>query len=157
MNHCMKDSFIALRRISKNVKSFGLWQANCLEAKNLKRPTNLSCLCSMFNFAFGFNFLPPYVNKEDLVEKYMMTLVKYLVDHEQDNSHIIGGFFPEGVLNFLSAYYFANGPESLALIIDSSVKYGLCDMGNFGEQLAQYFLLEPSFFVLTPRLKRLEN
>ena len=39
---------------------------------------NLALLYSMFNFAFGTNFLPSHLKKEDLIESYLMTLVKYL-------------------------------------------------------------------------------
>ena len=47
--------------------------------------------------------------------------------------------------------------DSLSLIIDSSVKYGLCDIGNFGEQLAQYFLLRAAFFCIDSSLKKVRK
>jgi hypothetical protein len=66
---------------------------------------DLQCLFSLFNFAFGTNHLPYYIRKEDLVEKYMMTLLKYEpyivnqkldeeLEVEEKESLIIGGFMP---------------------------------------------------------------
>ena len=103
----------------------------------------IGLLFGMLNFAFGTNFLPSYVSKEDLIENHLMTLVEFL--DEDEASSIIGGFLPEGVINFLSARYFVQFPESLTKVITSSVKYGLCDIGNFGELLAQFILLQNIF------------
>ena len=97
----------------------------------------------MLNFAFGTNFLPSYINKEDLIENHLMTLVEFL---DKDGvSSIIGGFLPEGVINFLSARYFVQFPKSLTKVVNSSVKSGLCDIGNFGELFAQFILLQNIF------------
>ena len=38
----------------------------------------IGLLFGMFNFAFGTNFLPSYVSKEDLIENHLMTLVEFL-------------------------------------------------------------------------------
>ena len=38
----------------------------------------IGLLYGMFNFAFGTDFLPSYVNKEDLIENHLMTLVEFL-------------------------------------------------------------------------------
>ena len=137
---------------------------------------NLSCLYSMFNFAFGTNHLPPYIDKKDLIENYMMTLVKYLVEYEteivkqkqqsdeqkkenedKESSHIIAGFMPEGVLNFLSARYFVQYPKSLSTILMTSVRYGLCDRGGYGELLAQFFLLSAIFLYIDSDLDRVRK
>ena len=50
------------------------------------------------------NFLPPHVKKEDLVENYLMTLIKYF--DEKGESFVAGCFLPEGAFNVLSAKYF---------------------------------------------------
>ena len=134
----------------KDCTEFSFMASKLFGGGEYETTKNHSCLFSMFNFAFGTNYLPSFVNREDLVEKYMMTLVKYVVEHGEDTSHIVGGFFPEGVLNFLSAKYFAGNPDSLFSILNSSVKYGLCNVGGFGELLAQYFLLRTIFFAIDP-------
>ena len=103
----------------------------------------IGLLFGMLNFAFGTNFLPSYVSKEDLIENHLMTLVEFL--DEDGASYIVGGFLPEGVINFLSARYFVQFPESLIKVFNSSVKCGLCDIGNFGELLAQFILLQNIF------------
>ena len=103
----------------------------------------IGLLFGMLNFAFGTDFLPSYVSKEDLIENHLMTMVEFLNEH--DASYIVGGFLPEGVINFLSARYFVQFPESLIKVFDSSVKCGLCDIGNFGELLAQFILLRNIF------------
>ena len=103
----------------------------------------IGLLFGMLNFAFGTDFLPGYVSKEDLIENHLMTLVEFLNEHGA--SYIVGGFLPEGVINFLSARYFAEFPASLKQVFTSSVKCGLCDIGNFGELLAQFILLQNIF------------
>jgi hypothetical protein len=119
----------------------------------------LPCLYSMFNFAFGTNLLPPHIDKEDLVVNHMMTLVKYQIEFEPDivkqkrlfnpkqekDSYITGGFLPEGVLNFLSARYFAKYPNSFSRILMNFTKHCICSSGSYGELLAQYFLLRTMF------------
>ena len=103
----------------------------------------IGLLYAMLNFAFGTNFLPSYVSKEDLIENYLMTLVVFL---DKDGvSSIVGGFLPEGVINFLSARYFAQFPASLTQVSNSFVKCGLCDIGNFGKLLTQFILLQNIF------------
>ena len=103
----------------------------------------IGLLYSMLNFAFGTNFLPSNVSKEDLIENHLMTLVEFL---DKDGvSSIVGGFLPEGIINFLSARYFVEFPASLTKVFTSSVKYGLCDVGNFGELLAQFILIQNIF------------
>ena len=108
---------------------------------------NDHCLYSMFNFAFGTNFLPAYMKKEDLVENYLMTLVRYLcwIKDGKEYNYIVGGFLPEGVINFIAAKYFVQFPLSLSKVLSCSVMYGLCSVGQFGELLAQYFLLQTTF------------
>ena len=103
----------------------------------------IGLLYGMFNFACGTNFLPSYVSKEDLIENHLMTLVKFL--DEFGASCIVGGFLPEGVINFLSARYFAEYPGSLSMVFSSSLEYGLCDIDNFGELLAPFILLKNIF------------
>jgi hypothetical protein len=49
------------------------------------------------------------------------------------------------VLNFLSARYFARDPDSLALILKISARYGFCNSSSYGVLLAQYFLLRAMF------------
>ena len=118
---------------------------------------NDHCLFSMFNFAFGTNFLPAYMKKEDLAENYLMTLVKYLcwVKDGQEYNYIVGGFLPEGVINFLAAKYFVQFPESLSKVLSSSVMYGLCSIGQFGELLAQYFLIQTLFYCIDEEREKL--
>ena len=141
----------------KDCTEFSFMATKLFGGGEYTKTKNYSCLYSMFNFAFGTNYLPSFVNREDLVEKYMMTLVKNVVDHEEDTSHIVGGFFPEGVLNFLSAKYFAGNHESLFSILKSSVKYGLCNVEGFGELLAQYFLLRAIFFCIDTKLLKVRK
>ena len=106
--------------------------------------TKIGLLYSMFNFAFGTNFLPNHVSREDLIENHLMTLVEYL--DEQGAGYISAGFLPEGVINFLSARYFVEfSLKSLKPIFSSAIKYGLCDIGNFGELFAQFILLRNIF------------
>jgi hypothetical protein len=105
-------------------------------------------LYSMFNFAFGANFLPSHLSKEDLVENYLMTLVKYL--DEDGTSYEIGSFLPEGVFSVISAKYFVDFPDSLSDIFSSSVKFGLCDTNNYGELLVQYILIRNAFYCIDP-------
>ena len=93
----------------------------------------------MFNFAFGVNHLPPHVKKTDLVDNYLMTLLKYL--NHKGKYYVVGCFLPEGVFNFLSARYFVKNPGSLSSVLSSSFQHGLCHNGNYGELLAQYILL----------------
>ena len=107
--------------------------------------SNISLLYGMFNLAFGTNFLPSYVSKEDLIANHLMTQVKFLNEYKHGANCIVGGFLPEGVINFLSARYFSEYPDSLSMVFSSSVKYGLCDIGNFGELLAQFILLKNIF------------
>ena len=38
----------------------------------------IGLLFGMLNFAFGTDFLPSYVSKEDLIENHLMTLVEFL-------------------------------------------------------------------------------
>ena len=118
---------------------------------------NNQCLYCMFNFAFGTNFLPAYMKKEDLVENYLMTLVKYLfwIKEGQEYNYIVGGFLPEGVINFLAAKYYVQFPESLSKVLSSSVMYGLCSIGQFGELLAQYFLLQTLFYCIDEEREKL--
>ena len=101
----------------------------------------IGLLYSMFNFAFGTDFLPSCVDREDLIENHLMTLVEYLDEHEGETNHIIGSFLPEGVINFLSARYFVRHRGSLSDLLSSSVNYGLCDNGNLTKLLAQFMLL----------------
>ena len=115
----------------------------------------IGLLYGMFNFAFGTNFLPSYVSKEDLIENHLMTLVKFL--DEFGASCIVGGFLPEGVINFLSARYFVKFPKSLKRVFSSSVEYGLCDIGNFGELLAQFILLKNIFKCIDDSLEKVRK
>ena len=66
---------------------------------------------------------------------------------------LLGGFLPEGVINFLSARYFAEYPMHLSEIFSSSVKYGLCDTDKFCELLAQFILLYNFFFCIDEEFK----
>ena len=112
-------------------------------------------LFSLFNFAFGTNLLPTYIKKEDLVESYLMTLVKYL--DENGSNSVIGGFLPEGIFNFLSAKYFIGFQDSLSWVLYSSAKFGLCNIGHFGELLAQCILLQTIFDLIDGRLEKVRK
>ena len=124
---------------------FNFMASKLFGGKEYGETSNISLLYGMFNFAFGTNFLPSYVSKEDLIENHLMTLVKFLDEYKFGASYIVGGFLPEGVINFLSARHFVKYPGSLTMVFYSSVKYGLCDIGNFGELLAQFILLQNIF------------
>ena len=120
-----------------------------------KNTENISQLCSMFNFAFGVNFLPPQVKKEELVDKYLMTLVKYL---DEDGSCFLAGcYLPEGAFNALSAMYFVQNPSSLEDILSVSIKYGICHVGNLGELLAQYILIRTAFKFIDISAKKIRK
>ena len=60
----------------------------------------------------------------------------------------MGPSYPEGLINFLSARYFIERRESLSDLLSSSVKYGLCDNGNFAKLLAQFMLLHNIFICI---------
>ena len=135
-------------------KEFRFMASKLFGGKEYQKEKKIGPLYGMFNFAFGTNFLPSCVNKEDLVENHLMTLIEYLDEHELGAGYIIGGFLPEGVINFLSARYFAEFPDSLTKIISSSVKYGLCDTGNFCELLAQFILLFNYFFCIDEHISK---
>ena len=49
------------------------------------------------------------------------------------------------MINFLAAKYFVENTRSLSKVLSYSVKYGLCNVGQFGELLAQYILLQTVF------------
>ena len=144
--NCLKEGRYSLEMDLEDCHEFSYLASKLLVGDENAVAENPYCLYSMFNFAFGTNYIPSCLNREELVEKYMMTLVKYAVDHDKNTSQIIGGFFPEGVLNFLSARYFAGKTVSLDYILKSSVKYGLCNIEDFGELLAQFILLRAIFF-----------
>ena len=119
--------------------------------------TDMGLLYSMFNFAFGTNFLPSFLKKEDLVKSYLMTLVKYTDELEKGIGYATGGFLPEGIFNFLSAKYLIGFTASLSDVLFSSVKYGLCHLGNFGELLAQSILLKTIFDIIDFELKKVRK
>ena len=87
------------------------------------------------------------MDREDLIENHMMTLMGFSDEREEGTNQIIGGFLPEGVINFLSAYYFVKYPKSLSELLFSSIKYGLCDNGNLTKFLAQFILLYSIFMI----------
>ena len=115
----------------------------------------IDLLFGMFNFAFGTEFLPGYVSKEDLIENHLMTLVEFL--DVEGVSSIVGGFLPEGVVNFLSARYFVQFPVSLKQVFNASVKYGLFDIDNFGELFAQFILLQNIFKCIDPSVEKVRK
>jgi hypothetical protein len=117
--------------------------------------TSVPLLYSMFNFAFGSNFLPPHVKREDLVENYLMTLMKYF--DEKGESFVAGCYLPEGAFNVLSAKYFIKYLESFKSVISSTVKYGLCNTGHLGELLAQYVLLKTAFNCIDDTLTKIRK
>ena len=96
----VRDDKYDMEKDFEGCKEFSFMATKLFGGGKYATTTNHSCLYSMFNFAFGTNYLPSFVNREDLVEKYMMTLVKYVVEHKEDTSHIIGGFFLRGYLTF---------------------------------------------------------
>jgi hypothetical protein len=87
---------------------------------------DIHCLYSIFNFAFGTNYIPSFLSKDKLVENYMMTIFEdiyeYIPENEEDDGHsnLIGGFLPEGVLNYLSARYFTKFPQSFTEMLNTS-------------------------------------
>jgi hypothetical protein len=110
---------------------------------NCTNTSNEAQLYSMFNFAFGTHFLPSHLRVEELIEKYLMTLIRSKdVDGVQ---HFVARFLPEGALNILSTKYFVDYPDSFRETFVSSIKYGLCTIDNFGQLLAQYILLRVAF------------
>jgi hypothetical protein len=50
-------------------------------------------LYGLFNFAFGTNFLPSYVDKVDLIDYHLMTIIEYLDVREQGSNDILGASF----------------------------------------------------------------
>ena len=131
----------------RNAKNFiSLWMKLFGGGTEYEETVNIAQLYSMFNFAFGTNFLPSHVRMEDLIENYLMTLIGYL--DENGVKHLIASFLPEGAFNFLSAKYFVDFPISLIKIFLLSVRYGLCNIGQFGELLAQYVLLRTAFYCI---------
>jgi hypothetical protein len=56
----------------------------------------------------------------------MMTIFEdiyeYIPENEEDDGHsnLIGGFLPEGVLNYLSARYFTKFPQSFTEMLNTS-------------------------------------
>ena len=72
-------------------------------------------------------------------------------------SCIVGGFLPEGVINFLSARYFAEYPDSLSKVFSSSMEYGLCDIDNFGKLLAHFILLQNIFKCIDPSFEKVRK
>ena len=125
----------------KNCKEFSFMATKLFGGQEYGETKVVGLLYCMFNFAFGTNFLPTFVNKQDLIENYLMTLVKYVEDYELNANYVVGGFFPEGVINFLSARYFCQYVGTISKVLDSSAKCGLCNIGNFGELVAQHILL----------------
>ena len=104
----------------QNCKEFWFLSKKLFGGKEYHFTENIPLLYSMFNFAFGTHFLPPHVRKEDLVENYLMTLVKYF--DEKGESFVAGCFLPEGAFNALSAKYFIDYPKSLQNVLASSIK-----------------------------------
>jgi hypothetical protein len=118
---------------------------------------NLKCLYSMFNFAFGTNFIPDFIKKTDLVDEYMMTIVNCTFESRPGNQvrcgnqenelcQVSGCFMPEGVINFLSARYFANNPKSLLKIMEYSLRYGIFNEECYAIIFSQYALIGSLFF-----------
>jgi hypothetical protein len=110
------------------------------------RTSNVAQLYSMFNLSFGTNFLPSHLRAEDLIENYLMTLIRYL--DEDGVKHLVACFLPEGAFNFLSVKYFVDNEESLKSVFILSARYGLCNVGQFGELLAQFTLLHNAFYII---------
>jgi hypothetical protein len=126
--------------------------------------TDIHCLYSMLNFAFGTNFIPSFISRDELVENYMMTVEKCIIEEdpwflerteteitqeEKDDTalfYLDGGFFPEGVINFLSARYFAKFPQSLSKLLNTCLRNGICTDKGYSELLAQFFALSAIFF-----------
>ena len=136
-------------------EEFSFMASKLFGGRKYDKTNKIGLLYSMFNFAFGTNFLPSYVSKEDLIENHLMTLVEYL--DEKETNYIIGGFLPEGIINFLSARYFVEYPKSLSRVLSASVKYGLCHIGNFAELIAQYILLKNIFFCNDPDYEKVRK
>ena len=153
-------------KLRKNLYDLEMNFEDCSEFKFFGRklfggkdygPTDdISLLYSMFNFAFGRNFLPSYVKKEVLVESYLMTLYKY-VDNNEKGAHIVAAFLPEGVFNFLSAKYLIGNPLSLSKILFSTVECGICSPENFGELIAQSILLKTFFDIIDRDLTKVRK
>ena len=146
-----------LERAFKDCNEFRFFAEKLFGGNAYKCTVDKALLFSMFNFAFGTNFLPSNIKKEDLIESYLMTLVKYLDEFEQEGRYIVGGFLPEGVFNFLSAKYFIGFSDSLSDILFYSVRYGLCNIGNFGELLAKIILLKTIFDIIDDRLSKVRK
>jgi hypothetical protein len=126
------------------------------EGDEYNQTLDVARLYSMLNFAFGTNFFPSHLRVDDMIENNLMTLIGYL---NQNNGvkYIIASFLPEGAFNFLSAKYFVDYPGSLSQILQLSVRYGLCNVGHFGELLAQYALLRTAFYCIDPSIKKVRK
>jgi hypothetical protein len=111
-----------------------------------KETTKVAQLYNMFNLAFGTNFLPSHLRAEDSIENYLMSSIRYM--DEDGVKDLDACFLPEGAFSFLSAKYFVDNEESLKSVFMLSARYGLCNVGQFGELLAQYTLLRNAFFCI---------
>jgi hypothetical protein len=119
---------------------------------------NLTCLYSMFNFAFGTNFIPQFIKKTNLVDECMMTIVKCTFESKPEDEEqfswgnrkelyqIIGGFMPEGVINFLSARYFARFQRSFLKIMKYFFRYGIFNEERYAILISQFSLICSIFF-----------
>ena len=134
-----------LKEEFKDCREFKFIASKLFGDKKYWETDKIGLLYSMFNFAFGTNFLPSCVDREDLIENHLMTLMEFSNENGERANHIIGGFLPEGVINFLSASYFVRFRGSFSKLLSSSTKYGLCDNGNFTKFLAQFMLLHKIF------------
>jgi hypothetical protein len=139
----------------QDCKEFWFLSKKLFGGKEYHTTTNIPLLYSMFNFAFGTHFLPPHVKKEDLVENYLMTLMKYF--DEKGETYVAGCFLPEGAFNALSSKYFVEYPRSLQYVLALSLKYGLCNTGQIGELLAQYVLTKTAFSYIDTSISKIRK
>jgi hypothetical protein len=135
--------------------------------------SDIHCLFSMFNFAFGTNYLPSFLSRDELVRDHMMTVVKYTFEknpqiieqmeisweekNDKEICYLSGGFLPEGAINLLSARYFAKFPRSLSKILNICLRNGICNVKSYAELLAQFFALSAIFLHINFSLEQVRK
>ena len=139
---CLNDGEFGAK--FKDCREFKFLAFKLLGDREYGEMIEIGFLYSLLNLAFGTNFLPDHVGEENLIENHLMTLIVFQREYNI-SVKLIGGFLPEGAINFLSARYFVQYLRSLSTVLSSSVERGLCDNGNLIKLLAQFILLQNIF------------
>ena len=65
-------------------REFKFMKSKLFGCKKIEKTDKIGLLYSMFNFAFGIYFLPSCVDRADLVENHLMTLMEFLDEREEE-------------------------------------------------------------------------